>query len=274
MPEMPEVETIVHELRDGSRMRGPSVIGQTIESVTVRWPRHIARPSARELQARLAGQKIRGVARRGKYLVFQLTRDVLLIHLKMSGDLMVVNGKAAPDKHAHTVFHFKGGRSLRFSDTRKFGKVWLVPSAEEVTSELGPEPLERGFTARKLEAMLQAHRRALKPLLLDQTFVAGLGNIYTDEALHYAKLHPLRRSDSLTPAEVHALWQGIRRALRAGLRHNGASLDWVYRGGNMQHHFRVYNRAGEPCYNCGAPIRRTVVGQRGTHFCPQCQKRK
>ena len=274
MPELPEVETMVRELREGGHGRGPSVVGRTITGVTVKWPRHIATPSPRRLKERLPGQKVEGVARRGKYLVFNLSRDVLLIHLKMSGDLLVVNGHGAPDKHAHTIFHFDDGGSLRFSDTRKFGKVFLVGRAEEITGRLGPEPLERGFTVKKLETMLAAKHRALKPLLLDQAFIAGLGNIYTDEALHLAKLHPRRRSDSLRPAEVRALWKGIRRALRAGLRHNGASIDWVYRGGNFQHHFRVYDRAGEPCYNCGAPIRRIVVGQRGTHYCPTCQKRK
>jgi len=276
MPELPEVETVVRRLREGDGERGPSVVGKTIRRVTVKWPRHIARPPARLFQRQLRGQKIKSLTRRGKYLVFHLSRDVMLIHLKMSGDLSVVNGRAAPPagKHAHTIFHLSGGAQLRFSDTRKFGKVFLVGKAEEVVGGLGPEPLEPGFTAKQLGQMLASRRRALKPLLLDQTFIAGLGNIYTDEALHLARLHPLRRSDTLKPAEVRALWQGIRRALRAGLRHNGASLDWVYRGGNMQHHFRVYNRAGEPCYNCGAPIRRTVVGQRGTHFCPQCQKRK
>jgi len=120
--------------------------------------------------------------------------------------------------------------------------------------------------------MLAGRHRALKPLLLDQAFIAGMGNIYTDEALHLAGLHPLRRSDSLTPPEARALWRSIRRALRAGLRHGGASVDWVYRGGNFQNHFRVYQRAGEPCFNCGTPIRRIVVGQRGTHFCPKCQR--
>ena len=117
-------------------------------------------------------------------------------------------------------------------------------------------------------------RRRLKPLLLDQTFIAGLGNIYTDEALHLARLHPLRRGDTLMPAEVRALWRGIRRTLQAGIRHNGASLDWVYRGGSFQKHFRVYDRAGKPCRTCRTPIRRIVVGQRGTYVCPRCQKRR
>jgi len=271
MPELPEVETVVRELREGSAARGPSVVGKTITRVTVRWPRHIAFPSARALQRQLPGQRVQAVRRRGKYLLFDLTAGVLLIHLKMSGDLAVVNGRAQPDKHAHTIFHFSDGTALRFSDTRKFGKVFFVPQAEDVTGRLGPEPLERGFTAARLGSMLAARRRLLKPLLLDQTFIAGLGNIYTDEALHLAGLHPLRRSDSLTAAEVRALWAAIRRALRSGIRHNGASIDWVYRGGGMQHHFRVYDRAGEPCLRCGTPVRRIVVGQRGTHFCPSCQ---
>jgi formamidopyrimidine-DNA glycosylase len=273
MPELPEVETVVRELREGSAKRGPSVLGKTIASVTVNWPRHIAIPSARALKQRLPGQTVERLGRRGKYLVFELSGGALLIHLKMSGDLNVVAVEnAVPDRHAHTVFHFTDGTALRFSDTRKFGKVFLVQRAEDVTDVLGPEPLEAAFTAARLGRMLAKRKRLLKPLLLDQTFIAGLGNIYTDEALHLARLHPLRRSDTLTGAEVRALWRGIRQALRSGIRHNGASIDWVYRGGGFQHHFRVYDRATQPCLTCGTPIRRIVVGQRGTHFCPRCQK--
>lgn len=258
-------------LRQGSPVRGQSVLGRVIRRVSLRWPRQVVVPSAAELARRLPGQAIVAVGRRGKYLVFQLSQDVLVIHLKMSGDLTVQPPGAPRDKHAHTIFHLDDGSQLRFSDTRKFGRVYVVPDAEAVTGGLGPEPLEPGFTPRRLAGMLAARKRALKPLLLDQTFIAGLGNIYVDEALHRAGLHPLRRSDSLTPAEVHRLWRGIRSALRAGLRHDGASIDWVYRGGGMQHHFRVYGRGGEPCLACGAPITRTLVGQRGTHFCPRCQ---
>lgn len=271
MPELPEVETVVRELRLGSATRGASVVGRTIASVTVRWPRHIATPSARVLKQQLPGQTITGLARRGKYLIFELTRDVLLIHLKMSGDLVRVGAGAPRDKHAHTIFHFTDGTALRFTDTRKFGKVYLVGRADDVVGRLGPEPLERAFTAARLGRMLADRRRLLKPLLLDQTFIAGLGNIYTDEALHLAGLHPQRVSDSLSAAEVRALWLGIRQALRTGLRHNGASIDWVYRGGGFQHFFRVYDQTGKPCRRCGTPIRRMLVGQRGTHFCPTCQ---
>lgn len=271
MPELPEVETIVRGLREGSKDRGGSVVGKTITRVSVRWPRHIARPSPRALKQALPGQTIQAVTRRGKYLVFPLSQGVLLIHLKMSGDLVLAGAGTPTDRFARTIFHFTDGSELRFSDTRKFGKVFYVPLAEDVTGALGPEPLEPGFTAARLAQMLHARQRALKPLLLDQTFLAGLGNIYTDEALHRAGLHPLRRSDSLTPAEVRRLWKAIRAALRAGLRHNGASIDWAYRGGGFQNYFRVYGRGGEPCPACGAAIRRVVVGQRGTHYCPQCQ---
>ena len=272
MPELPEVETVVRQLREGNQERGASVIGQTIARVTLRWTRHVARPSPREFARRLSGQKITALTRRGKYLVFHLTQGFLLIHLKMSGDLEVVGDQAPFDKHAHTIFHFRAGSQLRFTDTRKFGRVYWVERAEDVLGHLGPEPLEPGFTARRLGEMLAERQRALKPLLLDQTFIAGLGNIYTDEALHRAQLHPLRRSDTLQPQEVRALWRGIRQALQSGIQHNGASIDWVYRGGHFQNHFRAYGRADEPCLTCGTPIRRTVVGQRGTYFCPRCQK--
>ncbi len=272
MPELPEVETIVRGLRNGSAERGGSVVGKTIARVSVRWPRHIARPSPRALKLALRGQTIQAVTRRGKYLVFPLNQGVLLIHLKMSGDLVLAAAGAPADRQARTIFHFEDGSELRFNDTRKFGKVFYVPVVEDITAALGPEPLEPAFTAAQLGRMLQARQRALKPLLLDQTFLAGLGNIYTDEALYRAGLHPLRRSNSLTPDEVRRLWKAIRAVLRSGLRHNGASIDWAYRGGGFQNHFRVYGRADEPCPDCGTLIRRIVVGQRGTHFCPQCQR--
>jgi formamidopyrimidine-DNA glycosylase len=140
-----------------------------------------------------------------------------------------------------------------------------------VLGNLGPEPLDEGFTADALHAMLQTRRRQLKPLLLDQTFLAGLGNSYTDEALHTAGLHPLRLTDSLNAAEAQALWTAIRAVLNEGIRRNGASIDWVYRGGDFQNTFRVYQRTGQACPVCGAPVERILVGQRGTHFCPRCQ---
>jgi len=264
MPELPEVETFVR------RLRAP-LVGRTITGVTLQWPRHVATPSPRQFARQIRGRRIESIGRRGKYLVFCLDGGVLLIHLKMSGDLAVAAAGTTPDKHAHTVFHLDDGREFRFSDTRKFGRVYLVSRPEEVTGHLGPEPLDGAFTARALGERLAARSRALKPLLLDQTFLAGVGNIYADEALHLAGLHPLRKSDTLTAEEARRLWRAIRRVLRRGIQLNGASIDWMYRGGSFQEILRVYDRAGEPCPTCGAPIRRILVGQRGTHFCPRCQ---
>jgi formamidopyrimidine-DNA glycosylase len=214
---------------------------------------------------------VRDVSRRGKFLVFPLDRGSLLIHLKMSGDLGMAPAEAPADRFERTVFHLDGGWELRFNDARKFGRVFLLDSPDPLFARLGPEPLDPGFTASDLGERLAAHRRPLKPLLLDQGFLAGIGNIYADEALHRARLHPLRRSNALTDEEVRRLWRGIREALRQGLRHNGASLDWVYRGGGFQNHFRVYQRGGEPCPVCGTEIVRRVIGQRAAHYCPSCQ---
>jgi len=264
MPELPEVETFVRQLR-------PACLGQRITDVTIRWPRHIATPNPRQFRRRIRGQKITGLNRRGKYLVFSLTNDFLLIHLKMSGDLQV-RPRGKPGKHDHTIFHFADNTELRFNDTRKFGRVYLVADSEEVTGGLGPEPLARSFTAAKLESLLTTRRRPLKSLLLDQTVLAGVGNIYADESLHRAKLHPQKRSDSLTPAETRALWRSLRHTLNLAIRHNGSSIDWMYRGGDHQNHLHVYGRTDEPCLICGTPIRHILLGGRSTHFCPHCQR--
>jgi formamidopyrimidine-DNA glycosylase len=162
--------------------------------------------------------------------------------------------------------------SLVFNDARKFGRVWLTAHPEEVTGRLGPEPLEEDFTPEWLRSALRKRHRQLKPLLLDQTFLAGLGNIYADESLHRAGLHPLALSDSVSARKAARLHAAIQETLREGIRRNGASFDWVYRGGEFQNYFRVYDREGQPCPVCGTPIRKLVVGQRGTHICPRCQK--
>jgi formamidopyrimidine-DNA glycosylase len=162
--------------------------------------------------------------------------------------------------------------SLVFNDTRKFGRVWLTEEGETVTGRLGPEPLGSEFTPLWLYTALHRRHRQLKPLLLDQTFLAGLGNIYTDEALHKAKLHPRALSDSVTPKQAGKLHAAIQTILKEAIRRNGASFDWVYRGGEFQNHFRVYGREGLACPVCGTTILRLVVGQRGTHICPNCQR--
>jgi formamidopyrimidine-DNA glycosylase len=169
------------------------------------------------------------------------------------------------------ILHLDSGWRLVFNDTRKFGRMWLVSDIEYVLGGLGPEPLEADFSAEKMYDLLHHHNRQLKPLLLDQKVLAGLGNIYTDEALHLARLHPNQLASRLTRAEVDRLWMAIRTVLEEGIRRNGASIDWVYRGGDFQNTFTVYQRTGQLCPVCGTVIARKVVGQRGTHFCPVCQ---
>jgi formamidopyrimidine-DNA glycosylase len=268
MPELPEVETIARKLK-------PHLIGKTIQQARLRWHRTLAFPSPRKFNELVKGQVIQDVTRRAKYFILRLSDSSLLVHLRMSGDLVIKEGKIKPEKHDRLILSLlsEAGNlsSLVFNDTRKFGRVWLTASPEDVLGRLGPEPLSRGFTPEWLHTALQDKHRLLKPLLLDQTFLAGLGNIYADESLHMAKLHPLAASDSVTMEQAQALHQAIRRVLKDGIRRNGASFDWVYRGGEYQNHFRVYDRLGKPCPVCGTGIERIIVGQRSTHYCPTCQ---
>ncbi|HEX7620381.1 MAG TPA: bifunctional DNA-formamidopyrimidine glycosylase/DNA-(apurinic or apyrimidinic site) lyase [Anaerolineales bacterium] len=266
MPELPEVETIARILR-------PALIGKTFLSADLRWPRTLAAPSPAVFKKRLKGQRIESISRRAKFLDLQLSELHLIIHLRMSGDLLVVLGGYQPAKHDRLVAQLSEDTSLIFCDPRKFGRVWLVEDPAVIFRDLGLEPLSEEFSPDWLYSALRHRRRQLKPLLLDQTFLAGLGNIYTDEALHLAKLHPLSLSDSITKKQVKGLWLAIREVLQEGILCNGASIDWVYRGGDFQNHFRVYGRTGEPCPACKTSIERITVGQRGTHFCPHCQVR-
>ncbi|HKI54472.1 MAG TPA: bifunctional DNA-formamidopyrimidine glycosylase/DNA-(apurinic or apyrimidinic site) lyase [Anaerolineales bacterium] len=265
MPELPEVETIARKLE-------PDLLGKTVKEADLRWSRTLATPSPKKFKEQIQGQKIKAVTRRAKYFILQLSDYQLLVHLRMSGDLYVKNSTTEPEKHDRLIIKLSGNKSLIFNDTRKFGRVWLTSSPEDILGKLGPEPLERGFTPHWLYKSLQEKHRQLKPLLLDQTFLAGLGNIYTDEALYIAKLHPLRPSDSVSQEQAKVLHEAIRKVLKEGIRRNGASIDWVYRGGEYQNYFRVYDREGEPCKVCGTLIQKLVVGQRGTHICPNCQK--
>jgi formamidopyrimidine-DNA glycosylase len=276
VPELPEVETIARTLREGGQGREP-LPGRVIERAHLLWARTLAEPAAEIFLARLPGQVVQGVDRRGKYLILRLSRDALLVHLRMSGDMItgpVADEQGAPvppAPHDRLLLDFAGNLRVAFNDARKFGRAWLVPDPEMVTAGLGPEPLSAEFTPELLHQRLQACDRQIKPLLLDQTFLAGLGNIYTDEALFAAGIHPLRRSRSITREEAGRLWAAIRAALAEGIRRNGASIDWVYRGGGFQDVFQVYQRTGKACPACGAPIVRITVGQRGTHYCPHCQ---
>ncbi len=263
MPELPEVETIARRLK-------PDLVGKTIISADLLWSRTLAVPSPKKFKEQIKGQKILDVGRRAKYLNIQLSDFNLLMHLRMSGDLSIRNSTIRAEPHDRLILKLSDGKSLVFNDTRKFGRVWLTAKPEEVLGKLGPEPLSADFTVQWLHAALHDKRRQLKPLLLDQTFIAGLGNIYTDEALHVAKLHPLAASDSITARQARALHEAIHEVLNEGIRRNGASFDWVYRGGEFQ--FRVYGRADKECPVCGTRIKRILVGQRSTHYCPKCQK--
>jgi formamidopyrimidine-DNA glycosylase len=277
MPELPEVEIIARTLR-------PELVGRIILNADLRWARTLAFPSARKFKEQIKGQVVKQIGRRAKYINIQLEDYNLMIHLRMSGDLLVKDSKIKPEKHDRLILTLssppsqEGGRGVKekllvFNDTRKFGRVWFTNKPEEILGKLGPEPLGDEFTAKWFHENLHSRHRQLKPLLLDQTFLAGLGNIYTDEALHMAKLHPLRASDSVNAKQAEGLWSAIREVLQEGIRRNGASIDWVYRGGEYQNHFRVYDRTGEACPMCGTKIKKLLVGQRGTHICPKCQAR-
>ena len=270
MPELPEVETIRRALKNGGR-GAKSILGRKVLESRLLWERTLAEPTHIEFQERILGQEFIDFDRRGKFLLMRLSTDTLIFHLRMSGDLNVVNLDEPVAAHDRLWLGLDGGLRLAFNDTRKFGRAWLVSDPDIVTANLGPEPLGESFTAREFHARLLAHRRQLKPLLMDQTFLAGLGNIYTDEALHLAKLHPLLISDTLLDTQSKRLWSSIRKVLQEGIERQGASIDWVYKGGDFQNYFRVYQRTGEPCPECGNPIQRTIVGQRGTHYCQNCQ---
>jgi formamidopyrimidine-DNA glycosylase len=280
MPELPEVETVVRRLR-------PDMVGRTFTRVHVTWPRAVA-TGADQLRRALPGHQVTALERRGKFLLFELVgampghagraeggepAGVLLIHLRMTGRLNVEAPGAAAGRLTRVAFELDDGRALHFDDARKFGRVFFVPRAEMVTGALGPEPLAEDFTLAAFRRLLAGRARQLKPLLLDQTFLAGLGNIYADEVLYRARLHPLRRTDTLSPEETRRLHRAIRDTLRRAIEHHGTSFDWAYAGGNYQELLNVYDRAGQPCPRCGTPVERTVVGQRGTYFCPECQVR-
>ena len=269
MPELPEVETVAR----GLQQRLP---GSTITGAAVYWPRTLARPEADEFQARIAGRRVESVGRRGKYVVITLDRGYLLVHLKMSGRLFLAPAGEALDRHIRAVLDLDGGRQLRFRDARKFGRIYLVDELEEVTATLGPEPLVAGFSLEDFGRLLGRRSGRLKSMLLDQEFLAGVGNIYADEILFVARLHPLRRANTLTAGDQARLYEAIRAVLHRAIAACGTTLpdrnylDAEGRAGDYQ--AEVYGREGGPCPACGTPIQRLVIGGRSTHFCPKCQQ--
>jgi len=271
MPELPEVETVVRSIR-------PQVVGQTIHSLWYDWEKTLHSPSPSEFEARVINQKITAVTRRAKYIVIHLTDAFLLVHLKMTGRLYVAHHseQQRADRWVHVKFGLNDGLELRFSDSRKFGRVYLTDDIKTVIKNTGPEPLEDAFTVDIFHERLKRRNKVIKALLLDQTFIAGVGNIYADEALHQAKIHPQRRSQSLTDDEIALLYQTVRDALNKGINHEGASINWYRKPdgtkGTSQDHFFAYGRDGKPCLICGTTMEKIRVAQRGTHFCPNCQK--
>jgi formamidopyrimidine-DNA glycosylase len=270
VPELPEVEHISRGLR-------PLLVGRTIVGATVLWPRTVAFPGAEELTARLSGRSVRTVGRRGKYVVLGLDAGYLLVHLKMSGRLRWTSVDEPVAPHTRLILDLDDGHRLRFDDPRKFGRVYLVDDVSQVTGALGPEPLAGDFTLADLRGLLARRKGRLKSLLLNQQFVAGVGNIYADEVLFQARLHPLRRAGSLSPEEQERLFEAIRDVLERAIVGHGTTLD--DRGyvdaegesGRYQDQIAVYGRTGKPCRSCGTPVVRTVIGQRSAHYCPSCQ---
>jgi formamidopyrimidine-DNA glycosylase len=275
MPELPEVETIVRDLQ--SRL-----VGRVIQSVAVVLPKVVAAPAASQFCRLLQGREITHLRRRGKYILMDLAGDwTLVFHLRLTGQL-VYSATAEPfPKHTHLVFYLDQG-VLRFTDLRQFGRVRLVPSREidQVPGlrELGVEPLSPEFNEKEFCRRLKASRRMIKPLLLDQAFLAGLGNIYTDEALHRAGIHPERPAATLKAQEARALYRSIREVLREGIDFRGTSvqhyLDGAGQPGRFQEILRVYRRQGLPCPACGTAVARIRCGGRGTYYCPSCQPRR
>ena len=272
MPELPEVETVARDLR-------PLITGATIVDATTLWTRTLRDGDPETFADGVAGRRIEGVGRRGKQVVVDLSGGAFLtIHLKMTGQLFVVPSGRPQDPYVRLVLTLDDGREIRFRDIRKFGRIGLygaVPGGADPFAEVGPEPLSDAFTVRAFRRRLRARKGRLKPLLLDQTFVAGVGNIYADEALWAARVHPLRTARTLRPADERRLWVAIRRILSEAVIRRGSSIDDYTApdgDGEMQEHLAVYQRTGEPCLRCGRPIRRVVVGGRATHFCSWCQR--
>ncbi|MGC9357225.1 MAG: bifunctional DNA-formamidopyrimidine glycosylase/DNA-(apurinic or apyrimidinic site) lyase [Anaerolineae bacterium] len=273
MPELPEVETIVRKLR-------PHLVDRRFVEVKLLWEGSVDRPDPAAFVRELVGSQVMAMGRRGKFILSHLDSGrYLLIHLRMTGKFFYRAPEEGPgeDPHTRVVFRLDDGSWLPFVDTRKFGRLYLVDDPEEVTACLGPEPLAPDFTAEAFLTLLEGRHGEIKRLLLNQTFVAGLGNIYANEALWQAGIHPLRTADTLTEAEARRLHAAIVASLEAGIANGGTSLpdrQYVYPDGALgghQEQLVVYDREGDLCPRCGYAVKRIVQGQRSTYFCPVCQ---
>ncbi|MFA5688955.1 MAG: bifunctional DNA-formamidopyrimidine glycosylase/DNA-(apurinic or apyrimidinic site) lyase [Kiritimatiellales bacterium] len=270
MPELPEVETIRRQLC------AAGIEGRKITGVEINWYRLCEPVAPPEFSKRLLHRTIKKLDRHGKWLIFQLTgKENLLVHLRMTGGFYLSTGRLKKGQHDRAVLKLSGGLNLHFRDPRKFGRWKLAAGAPE---KLGPDALT--VTKKEFFEQFTKKNKALKALLLDQEFIAGVGNIYADEALFEAKLHPLRKSGTLTPTEREQLYRAVVKVIRAGVKNKGTSLgdgqgnftDLNGESGGYRVKVKAYGRAGEPCESCGIPLEKITVAQRTTVFCPGCQK--
>jgi len=271
MPELPEVETI---RRDLSRL----VVGKKILDITTSSLKQL-QPSLSAVKKAIVGSKISKIARRAKLLqIFLDNGQILAVHLKLTGRLLVRKKGDPVDDWQRVTISLSGGKELRFCDLRKFGWIRLIKKDElqKINQEFGIEPFTKDFTFNKFRQILSSTRRPIKVVLMDQKKIAGVGNIYSSEALFLAKINPRRPAGQLSGKEAQKLYQAIKKVLKAGIKYRGASdqyyLDALGRKGSYQKHFLVYNREGEKCLDCGGVIKKIRLGGRGTYFCPQCQK--
>lgn len=275
MPELPEVETVRRTLE-------PRLAGRKISGVEILTPKIIKQPGTAEFASGLTGRTVLGVDRRGKYLLLHLSGGMTLVtHLRMTGQLTCCSPERERDKHTHVIIFLDNGWELRFADLRKFGEMHLLPTGNYGSisglANLGPEPLGEEFVPNEFTAGLKGKKTKIKALLLDQSFLAGLGNIYVDEALYRAGVHPERPAGSLTVREAGTLYETVREVLAEGIKYRGTSVkDYVDgdgKAGSFQDRLKAYGRAGEPCFRCGQPMEKVKVGGRTSVFCPQCQRK-
>jgi formamidopyrimidine-DNA glycosylase len=270
MPELPEVETVKNEL-------SPHIISRCITGIELLWDGIVKEPSPEKFCKGIVGRKIEDIDRHGKYLIIGLdSGNKLIIHLKMTGSLILGKSEAEPPRFTRAIIRLNDGQSIFFRDPRKFGVLKLVKDTGEIDRQLGPEPLETGFTQKIFSERLLKHKTPIKALLLDQKFMAGVGNMYADEALFKAKIHPERSSDSLTKTEIKRLYNAVREVLVEGIKYGGASVVTYFHPdgstGTAHQHFNVAHGQQENCVVCGEQIKRTVVRGRGSYYCPKCQK--
>ncbi|MRH42890.1 DNA-formamidopyrimidine glycosylase [Aquibacillus halophilus] len=274
MPELPEVETVRKTLKQ-------LVLNKTINDISIFWPKIIKQPDdVEEFKHLVIGQTIMDIERKGKFLLFQLNEYVLVSHLRMEGKYGVFNHQEPVSKHTHVIFHFREGDELRYNDVRKFGTMHLFRKGEELVSkplnQLGPDPFEEKFILNDFFDKIHKSERAIKNILLDQSVVAGLGNIYVDETLYRARIHPLRKGSQLSKTEVESLQHFSIETLAEAVKQGGTTIrSYVNSQGQIgmfQQQLFAYGQENKPCKNCGTMISKIKVGGRGTHFCASCQK--